>query len=142
MILVNNTNFTDVERVNDEWMVLNHFQEVIVEFEGETIRFASSPGFLFDGASIPKIVPFNNHLRWMETMLLPAFVHDLAFIHKVKDHKWAARIMGHLMEAEGTKFNRTVFRAVNGSIAKRLFTRVNITDYVNKPLSTVTFLSA
>jgi hypothetical protein len=77
----------------------------------------------------------------METMLLPAFVHDLAFIHKVKDHKWAARLMLHIMKEEKTKFKRTVYGAVNGHIAKALFDRVNITDYTNKPLSVVTVLT-
>jgi hypothetical protein len=141
MIIVNNTNFNNIEKVNDEWMVLHEFQEVIINFENEMIRFASSPGFLFDGASIPKFIPFNNHLRWMEKMLLPAFVHDLCFIHKKKDYKWGARIMNHIMEIEGTSFRRPVFRAVNGLIAKRLFDKTNVTDYTNKQLSVVTFLS-
>ena len=140
MITVNNTDFENVTPINNKWIVLDNRQCVEIFFNGEKLRITTEPCFLFDGASVPKYIPFNNHIRWLEALKLPALVHDIMFIHKFRDYNYAADVMEMLMDELKTPMRRPINRAIRGLIAKRIFDSVNVTDYINKPLSTIEVL--
>jgi hypothetical protein len=136
---------TNVDFINKEWVQLN--EKVTTRFnytdrKGNKIRYTitAEAGFLFDGASVPKI-PFIRKWRWKECLRIPSLIHDIMFIHKHtgtgKDHKYSADVMKALMAHYQSKVKIPVYVAVLTPLARRLFNGTKVTDAVNLGFSSI-----
>jgi len=116
----------------------NHYrvnESVEVEFErdGFLYIFGCLPGFLFDGASVPKFVRWFIK-PWSKRLVVPSFVHDIAFILKLFGYDWAADIMGFLMEETKAWERFFVYPSVKTFIAKRIYGITEENDLINREL--------